>query len=229
MTCSTSGRVAAVAFSSVEATNISNISSISRALCISHLSIALQPNTRLSSILASKMKTAFVSATALVAAAAYSSAAKCNLAKIEGLLFSNATRGLANCESATGINIFAVSEFPTSEQVTDLSQNVDCANYLNQINRVANAETQCNITIEGVDINFGMLIAEFLSGRTGNESDSGSDSIEIPSASDSGSTELDTAAANSGSTIVYKSSASGAHAFSLIAGCVVAILALALQ
>ncbi|CAI5726920.1 unnamed protein product [Peronospora destructor] len=175
------------------------------------------------------MKTAFVSAAALVVAAAYSSAAKCNLAKIEGLLFSNATRGLANCESATGINIFAVAEFPTSEQVTDLSQNVDCANYLNQINQVANAETQCNVTIEGVDINFGMLIAEFLSGRTGNESDSGSGSIEIPSASASGSTELDNAAANSGSTAAFKSSASGSHTLALVSSCIAAALALALQ
>ncbi|CAI5726925.1 unnamed protein product [Peronospora destructor] len=187
------------------------------------------------------MKTAFVSAAALVVAAAYSSAATCNLAKIEGLLFSNATRGLANCESATGINIFAVAEFPTSEQVTDLSQNIDCANYLNQINQVANAEIQCNVTIEGVDINFGMLIAEFLSGKTGNESDSGSGSIEIPSASAFGSTELDNAAANSGSTDVniaaansgsiaaFKSSASGSHTLVFISSCVAATLALALQ
>ncbi|CAI5700667.1 unnamed protein product [Peronospora effusa] len=175
------------------------------------------------------MKTAFVSAAALLAAATYSSAAKCNLAKIEGLLFSNATRGLANCESATGINIFAVAEFPTSEQVTDLSQNVDCANYLNQINQVANAETQCNVTIEGVEINFGMLIAEFLSGRTGNESDSGSGSIEIPSASASGSTELDDAAANSGPVAPFESSAAGAHALAFVSCCVAATLALALQ
>ncbi|CAI5700665.1 hypothetical protein KXD40_007088 [Peronospora effusa] len=175
------------------------------------------------------MKTAFVSAAALIATATYSSAAKCNLAKIEGLLFSNATRGLANCESATGINIFAVAEFPTSEQVMDLSQNVDCANYLNQINRVANAETQCNVTIEGVEINFGTLIAEFLSGRTGNESDSGSGSIEIPSASASGSTELDDAAANSGSVAPFESSAAGAHALAFVSCCVAATLALALQ
>ncbi|CAI5700664.1 hypothetical protein KXD40_007084 [Peronospora effusa] len=172
------------------------------------------------------MKTAFVSAAALIATATYSSAAKCNLAKIEGLLFSNATRGLANCESATGINIFAVTKFPTSEQVTDLSENVGCTDYLNQINRVANAETQCNVTIEGVEINFGTLIAEFLSGRTGNESDSGSDSIEIPSDS---STELDNAASYSGPVAPFESSASGAHALAFVSCCVAATLALALQ
>ncbi|CAH0474766.1 unnamed protein product [Peronospora belbahrii] len=179
------------------------------------------------------MKTAFVSAAALVSAAVYSSAAKCDLAKIESLLYPNATQGLANCENATGINIFGVIEFPTSEQVTELSQNVDCADYLNQINRVANAETQCNVTIEGVSINFGTLIAEFLTGKTGNESDSGSGSIEIRDASNSGSTQLDNTPTNFGPTIAPKSSASasasGARALSFVACCVAATLALALQ
>ncbi|KAH7463724.1 hypothetical protein PRIC1_006572 [Phytophthora ramorum] len=185
------------------------------------------------------MQTSYLSALALVAAVTYSSAADCDFAKIESLLYSNATEGLANCENATGIDIFAVSTFPTTEQVTQLSQNVDCADYLNQINQVANAETQCNVTIEGVAINFGTLIADFLTGKTGNESDSGSGSIEIPSESGSGSvaasgsTNLDSSAATSGSTASSKStgssSASSAHALSFVAYGVVAAIALALQ
>lgn len=184
------------------------------------------------------MKTAFVSVAAVIAAAAYSSAADCDMAKIESMLYPNATQGLADCENATGIDIFAVSQFPTSEQVTQLSQNVDCADYLNQINQVANSETQCNVTIEGVAINFGTLIADFLTGKTGNESDSGSGSIEIPSASSSGSvasgsTELDSSATNSGSTASSESTgsngASGAQTLSFVAYCVAATLSLALH
>ncbi|KAG7400426.1 hypothetical protein PHYBOEH_005801 [Phytophthora boehmeriae] len=133
------------------------------------------------------MKTSFVAALALVNAAAVASAADCDMSKIESLLYPNATQGLADCENATGIDIFAVNEFPTTEQVTQLSQNVDCADYFNQINQVANSETQCNVTIQGVSVNFGKLIADFLTGKTGNESDSGSGSVELPSASASGS------------------------------------------
>ncbi|KAG7390422.1 hypothetical protein PHYPSEUDO_007945 [Phytophthora pseudosyringae] len=184
------------------------------------------------------MKTAFVSAAALVAAAAYSSAADCDMAKIESMLYPNATQGLADCVNATGVDVFAVSQFPTSEQVTQLSQNVDCADYLNQINQVANAEIQCNVTVEGVSINFGALIADFLTGKTGNESDSGSGSIEVPSASASGSlaagsTVLDSSATSSGSTAASKSTgssgASSAHALSFLAYGVAAAVAMALQ
>jgi hypothetical protein len=185
------------------------------------------------------MKTVCLSAIALVAAAAYSSAADCNMGAIESMLYPNATQGLADCENATGIDIFAVNEFPTTEQVTQLSQNVDCADYLNQINQVANAEIQCNVTVEGVAINFGTLIADFLTGKTGNESDSGSGSVELPSASASssvdasGSAQLDGSAATSGSTSSSESTgsnaASGVRALSFVGYCVVATVALALQ
>ncbi|CAI5722981.1 unnamed protein product [Hyaloperonospora brassicae] len=170
--------------------------------------------------------TAFLSTFALTAAVAHSAATKCDMGEIQGLLFSNATKGLANCQNATGIDIFSVSEFPTLEQVTDLSQNVDCTNYLNQVNQVANQETQCNVTIEGVSVNFGTLIASFLTGKTGNESDSGSGSIEVPSDSGSGSESYDPP------TIIRpagSNGASGAYALSLVAYCVAATVALALQ
>uniref|UniRef100_A0AAV1TGI3 Elicitin n=1 Tax=Peronospora matthiolae TaxID=2874970 RepID=A0AAV1TGI3_9STRA len=172
------------------------------------------------------MKTSFLSTAALAIAITRSNAAECDMGEIEGKLYSNATKGLANCKNATGIDIFSVSEFPTLEQVTDLSENVDCADYLNQINQVANTETQCNVTIEGVEINFGTLIASFLTGKTGNESDSGSGSIEVPSASDSGSDSFEP-------TVVPKSTgsngATSASALSFVAYCVAATLALALQ
>uniref|UniRef100_A0AAV1TQ04 Elicitin n=1 Tax=Peronospora matthiolae TaxID=2874970 RepID=A0AAV1TQ04_9STRA len=169
--------------------------------------------------------TAFLSTAALVVAVTHSTATECDMGEIEGLLFKNATKGLANCQNATGIDIFAVDEFPTLDQVTELSQNVDCTNYLNQVNQVANQETQCNITIEGVSINFGTLIASFLTGKTGNESDSGSGSIEIPSSSDSGSESFDlpATARPAGSNGV-----SGAYALSLVAYCVATTIALAL-
>ncbi|GMF30137.1 unnamed protein product [Phytophthora fragariaefolia] len=183
------------------------------------------------------MKTACLSAIALVGAIAYSSAADCDMNKIEGLLYANASEGLANCQNATGIDIFAVSTFPTTEQVTQLSQNVDCADYLNQINQVANSEIQCNVTIEGVPISFGKLIADFLTGKTGNESDSGSGSIEIPSASASGSVEgsttLDSSATNSDSAAASQSTGSsgttGAHVLSMVAYCAAGAIAMALM
>ncbi|CAH0474768.1 unnamed protein product [Peronospora belbahrii] len=193
------------------------------------------------------MKTAFVSAAALVAAAVYSSAADCDLTKIKGLLYPNATQGLANCESATGINIFGVVEFPTLDQVKKLSQNVDCADYLNQINQVANAEIQCNVTVAGVTIKFGTLIADFLTGKTGNETDVGTDvgtdsgSYESMSmsGSDSGSTDLDIEEltpkrpaptdAPTREPSTSRVSASSAHALSFVAFCVTVTLALTLQ
>ncbi|OWZ00356.1 hypothetical protein PHMEG_00028469 [Phytophthora megakarya] len=181
------------------------------------------------------MKTAFVSAAALVAAAAYSSAADCDMSKIESMLYPNATQGLADCENATGIDIFGVSQFPTSEQVTQLSQSVDCADYLNQINQVANSEIQCNVTIQGVSVNFGKLIADFLTGKTGNESDSGSGSIEIPSASASGSEASGSAnldSSTSSGSAASKSSGSSdasAQALSFVAYGVAAVVAIALQ
>ncbi|GMF09561.1 unnamed protein product [Phytophthora lilii] len=184
------------------------------------------------------MKTAYLSALALVGAVAYSSAADCDMGLIESKLYPNATQGLADCQNATGIDIFAVGQFPTTEQVTQLSENVDCADYLNQINQVANAEIQCNVTIEGVPINFGKLIADFLTGKTGNESDSGSGSIEIPSDSasgsmPSGSADLESSAASSESKASSESTgsngASGAQALSFVAYCVAATVALALH
>ncbi|KAG6615656.1 elicitin-like protein [Phytophthora cinnamomi] len=184
------------------------------------------------------MKTACLSAIALAAAIAYSSAADCDMAKIEGMLYPNASAGLASCENATGIDIFTVSTFPTTKQVTELSQNVDCADYLNQINQVANSEIQCNVTIDGVSISFGKLIADFLTGKTGNESDSGSGSIVLPSASasgsvDSGSAKLHSSATSSGSAAASKSSeksaAAGSHALSIVGYCVAGVIALALQ
>ncbi|KAE9002746.1 hypothetical protein PR003_g18158 [Phytophthora rubi] len=182
------------------------------------------------------MKTACLSALALAGAIAYSSAADCDMNKIEGMLYPNASAGLANCQNATGIDIFAVSTFPTKEQVTQLSQNVDCADYLNQINQVANSEIQCNVTIEGVPVTFGKLIADFLTGMTGNESDSGSGSIELPSASASGSVESGSAkldkSTSSGSSAssksTAKSDATGAHALSIVGYCVAGAIALAL-
>ncbi|RLN52202.1 hypothetical protein BBJ29_000790 [Phytophthora kernoviae] len=186
----------------------------------------------------SKMKTSFVIALALVNAAAYAGATDCDMSKIESLLYPNATKGLANCENATGIDIFAVNEFPTTEQVTQLSQNVDCADYFNQINQVANSEIQCNVTIQGVPMNFGTLIADFLTGKTGNESDSGSGSIELPSGSDSGSeaagsAKLNSSATSSGSTAKSASSsnaaAGAASALSLVTYSVAAAIAFALH
>ncbi|RLN80680.1 hypothetical protein BBJ28_00014422 [Nothophytophthora sp. Chile5] len=183
------------------------------------------------------MKTCFLTALALVNAAALVSAADCDMGSIESSLYPNATQGLADCQNATGIDIFAVNTFPTTEQVTTLSENVDCADYLNQINQVANSEIQCNITIEGVTVNFGTLIADFLTGKTGNESDSGSGSVELPSASASGSVasgsaQLDSSAATSGSSApsaAGSNAAPGATALSFVAYGVATAIALALN
>lgn len=141
------------------------------------------------------MKTSLLSATALIATATYSRAADCDIAKIESRLYPNATEGLASCAEATGIDIFAVSQFPTSDQVASLSENMNCVNYYNQINQVANAEIQCNVTVGGVSIVFGELIADFLMSKTGNETDKKTDApvdtIEFMSESASESKDTD--------------------------------------
>lgn len=142
------------------------------------------------------MKTA-IGAFLAAAAAALAMAENCDLGAIQGSLYPNATQGLADCSNATGVDIFAMSEFPTEAQAEAVFQDRDCVDYYNQINQVANAEIQCTINVGGTDVVFADLITALLTGHTGNESDSGSGSeVEFPE-SESGSAEESAASAAS--------------------------------
>ncbi|RLN80682.1 hypothetical protein BBJ28_00014421 [Nothophytophthora sp. Chile5] len=141
------------------------------------------------------MKTATFSVLAVLGAVAVTVYAvePCNDSDIEGKLLPNGTEFRANCLSATGVDVFALDEFPTKDQAQLLSETRDCVNYLNQINQVANQEIQCETQVGDQTVIFRDLITDFLTGETGNktevasESGSGSD-VEFPgSESDSGS------------------------------------------
>lgn len=155
------------------------------------------------------MKAAVISSIVAAGVAALVAAETCDMGAIQSSLYPNATQGLADCYNATGVDIFTISEFPTEDQAEAISQNVDCVDYYNQINSVANAELSCTVNIEGQDVVFRTLIADLLTGLTGNESASDSGSIEFPdSASDSASTSLDSSASEDSGSEEASASAS---------------------
>lgn len=168
--------------------------------------------------------TASLAVAAIVAAFAH--AAPCDFAAIEASLYSNATEGLQRCAEATGFNIFSFGELPTQEQANAISENTDCANFYNQITTVANNATQCDVVINGTTYELQGLIADFLSGKTGedgqNASGSSSEDIEFPSDSGSESvsasgSESSSASGSSSEGSVSGSGSSGAGAASLSA------------
>lgn len=147
---------------------------------------------------------AFLAATV----AALAMAENCDLGAIQSALYPNATQGLLDCSNATGVDIFALTEFPTEEEAQAVFQDRDCVDYYNQINQVANAEIQCTINVGGTDVVFAELITSLLTGHTGNESDSDSGSVEFPE-SDSGSSDVDSGASDASEASDAADSASG--------------------
>lgn len=119
---------------------------------------------------------------AAAAMATTSDAANCDFGVIQGKLYANATDGLKKCATETGIDIWAVTNFPTEKQAQKLMTSRNCVDYLNQINERANQEIQCDIQIADTTKGFGSFITDLLTGQTGNqtESDSGSDEVEVP-------------------------------------------------
>ncbi|RLN13873.1 hypothetical protein BBJ28_00014834 [Nothophytophthora sp. Chile5] len=117
------------------------------------------------------MKAATFSVLALLGAVAVTVYAvePCNNSDIENKLFPNSTEFRANCLNATGVDVFALNEFPTKHQAQLLSETRDCVNYLNQINQVANGDIWCETHVGNQTVIFGDLITAFLTGKTGNK------------------------------------------------------------
>lgn len=151
------------------------------------------------------MKTfASVAAIALVAAAysaVHAETASCDMSAIEGKLYANGTAGLAKCASETGVDIFAINEFPTKAEIASIVNSTDCVNYINQVTQVANTIIySCTVDVEGQTIVYGELLADFLEGKTGNASESSSGSTISVSDSGSGSEVSSSADGSKGST-----------------------------
>ncbi|GAB9475006.1 Elicitin-like protein [Globisporangium polare] len=125
------------------------------------------------------MTLALLSAAAM---ATISDAANCDFGEIQSKLYPNATEGLKKCATETGIDIWAIANFPTEKQAQTLMTSRNCVDYLNQINERANKEIQCDIKIADTTKGFGSFITDLLTGQTGNqtESASGSDEVEVP-------------------------------------------------
>lgn len=181
------------------------------------------------------MKSLFVPTAALLAAAGVAVlATDCDLKGIQSQLEANATiagtmsTASEKCLDATGIDIFDIEEFPTKAQVKKAQGSSGCSTLINILNGNANLNTWvCNITVEGKSVVYGRLISDFLDGKTGNESDSGSGSVELPSDSDSGSSASEESA--TGSDSASKASASSTTALSFVAYGVAAAIAAALH
>lgn len=192
------------------------------------------------------MKTAAsVAAIALVVAAysaVHAETTSCDMSAIEGKLYANGTTGLAKCASETGVDIFAINEFPTKAEIASIVNNTGCVNYINQVTQVANTIIySCTVDVEGQTIVFGELLADFLEGKTGNASESGSGSTisvsdsgsDSASGSESSGVDSKGAASTAGSTSNHTSSttksvATSTTMSSIAAGCI-AVISVALM
>lgn len=110
-------------------------------------------------------------------------ATQCDLKSIEDTLLANATikakmePAQTKCEEDSGVDMFAITEFPTKETALAIQQSDKGCNILiNLINGYTNINTQCTIEINSTVVVYGRLISDFLDGKTGNETDTSSDS-----------------------------------------------------
>lgn len=97
------------------------------------------------------------------------------------------------CKEDTGVDIFAISDFPTKATALKIQKSdKGCNVVINLVNVYANTDAQCTIEINGINVTYGRLISDFLDGKIGNETDTSSDSSNeiatISSESESGST-----------------------------------------
>ncbi|KAE8903981.1 hypothetical protein PF005_g20530 [Phytophthora fragariae] len=144
----------------------------------------------------------------------------CNLSDIKGKLLTNGTTWYDSCTTATHVDVFLLSTFPTLAQAKNISQTRDCVNYINQINQQANSLIGCETTVGDQTINFGELLTDLLKGQTGNKtkevvvgSDSMSNSVSYSSsASTSGSSEAGSTNATTSITKKTNSSSSASAA-----------------
>lgn len=109
-------------------------------------------------------------------------AANCDFGAIQAKLFPNATDGLRKCAKETGVDIWAVTAFPTEKQAQNVMTSRTCVDFLNQINERANREIQCDIQIGDTVKGFGSFITDVLTGQTGNQTEveTGSNDVEVP-------------------------------------------------
>ncbi|KAG6615681.1 Elicitin-like protein [Phytophthora cinnamomi] len=118
----------------------------------------------------------------------------CNMSAIKGSLLPNGTTWHESCTAKTGVDVFAMSMFPTKAQAKNISQSRDCVNYINQINQQANTAIQCEITVGDQTIILGELLTDLLKGQTGNKTKE----TVVGSSSMSGSVSLSSSASASG-------------------------------
>ncbi|TYZ63847.1 hypothetical protein PybrP1_000463 [[Pythium] brassicae (nom. inval.)] len=111
-------------------------------------------------------------------AASSTLAANCDFGAIQGKLYENATAGLRKCATETGVDIWAITKFPTEKQAKSIMTSRTCVDFLNQINERANREIQCDIQIGDTVKGFGSLITDVLTGQTGNQTET--ETIKVP-------------------------------------------------
>ncbi|KAE9024789.1 hypothetical protein PR003_g18159 [Phytophthora rubi] len=184
------------------------------------------------------MKTAFLSALAVAGAIGVAfSATTCDLAEIKTTLMANATiaaeltPAAAKCETDTGVDIFAITAFPTKETALKFQlSDKGCSPAINLVTRTVNINTRCTIEVNGTVVIYGDLISDFLAGKTGNESDSGSGSVEAPSESASGSeSESESGSSSTASTNSTTTSDAATTALSFVTFGAIAAIAVALR
>ncbi|EGZ20145.1 hypothetical protein PHYSODRAFT_285373 [Phytophthora sojae] len=136
----------------------------------------------------------------------------CDLAAIKTTLMGNETiadkltTAADKCEADTGVDIFAIEGFPTKETALEFQQSNDGCNVaINIVTSQANINTRCHIDVNGTMVIYGDLVSDFLTGKTGNESESDSASESLSesasgSESESESGSSSTASSNSTST-----------------------------
>lgn len=196
------------------------------------------------------MKSCSIFALLSVAAAApWTLAAKCDFGVIQAKLYENATAGLSKCATETGVDIWALTAFPTEQQAQSVMTSRTCVDFLNQINERANREIQCDIQIGDTVKGLGSFITDVLTGQTGNqtevETETGSNDIELPGAlngnahvkassldgagSVAGALKKAASTPKAGSSTPTPSPSSGAASVSLASASVAVVVAVALQ
>ncbi|GMF30138.1 unnamed protein product [Phytophthora fragariaefolia] len=182
------------------------------------------------------MKTAILSVLALVGAIGASVLGEtCNFAAIKTTVMANATVAAAlgpaadKCTEDTGVDIFAITAFPTKETAKKFQASNDGCNVaINLVTSTVNINTRCTLTVNGTVVIYGDLVSAFLAGKTGNESDSGSGSVgsTSDSASSSGSESESDASSSSSTSKSSSTSDAATTALSFVTyGAIVAIAA----
>ncbi|CAI5720792.1 unnamed protein product [Hyaloperonospora brassicae] len=90
---------------------------------------------------------------------------------IQSQLLPNGTTWHRSCAAATGVDVFAMGQFPTTASAKNMTQSRDCVNYLNQLNQKANALIQCETHVGNQTIVLAELLTDLLMGKSSNKTD----------------------------------------------------------